>query len=269
MKKLLGLFFLMFIVSGCVTMQKYNTVVDEANDYEDKLINLTTQYDDLNKQKTDLENKIATLEQDNKNLSNSLTSTQSEKNKMISDLTTNKHELESKIKDLESQIAGLQKEKDEAIASMKKSYDNLVENMKSEINEGAIQITQLKNKLTVNMVDKVLFNSGEAEVTKKGRSTLDKVGAVLKKITDKQIRIEGHTDNVPIKKEFQYKYPSNWELSTSRATNVARYLIDNAGINSKLVSFSGYADTRPVDTNDTPEGRTKNRRIEIVLVPLE
>ncbi|MDD5132799.1 MAG: flagellar motor protein MotB [bacterium] len=141
--------------------------------------------------------------------------------------------------------------------------------MQSEIESGEIQITQLKDKLTVNMVDRILFNSGEAEVNKQGQETLEKVGAILRSIKDKQFRIEGHTDNKPISRELQAKYETNWELSAARATHVARYLLEKTGLDPKLVAITGYADTRPVADNAAPEGRAKNRRIEIVLVPLD
>jgi chemotaxis protein MotB len=95
------------------------------------------------------------------------------------------------------------------------------------------------------------------------------VGGVLKTVTDKQIRIEGYTDSVPISGALQSKFPSNWELSTRRATTVLRYLQDSAGIDGKYLSAVGYGPHRPVAANDTEQGRSENRRIEIVLTPLD
>ncbi|MFC1501304.1 OmpA family protein [Elusimicrobiota bacterium] len=263
MKKLIIPVLTMFLLSGCfVSVKKYEMKENEA-------IELTEKLSLMNKEKEELEKEIAGLREDAENLSTSLESTQNQKNQMISELTKTKNDLEEKISALEKEMETLKQEKEKAIESMKNSYDNLVNKMESEIKEGEIVITQLKNKLTVNMVDKILFKSGEAEVMKKGEQTLGKVGTVLKKITDKQIRIEGHTDNIPISKEYQTKFPTNWELSAARATNVARYLIDKAELDPKMISVAGYADTRPVASNKKPEGRAKNRRIEIVLVPLD
>ena len=93
------------------------------------------------------------------------------------------------------------------------------------------------------------------------------IADVLNKITDKQIRIEGHTDNVPISSKLQDRFKTNWELSTARATTVVRYLIDHGGVDRQYLSAVGYADTHPLASNDTEEGRSSNRRIDIVLYP--
>jgi len=269
MKKLILLMAIWLVAAGCVSAGKYQMKTDEANKYQSLSDRLSNEKAGLEQEKAALEKRLADMDANNKNLTDALTATKSKKDKMISDLTQDKQDLQDKIAKLEAQLADLAKQNEASIAELKKNYDNLVQGMKSEIENGEIQITQLQGKLTVNMVDRVLFNSGEAEVNQQGRATLEKVGAILKTISGKQIRIEGHTDNVPISKELQQKYPSNWELSTARATHVARYLIEKVGFDSKLISVSGYADTRPVDTNTTPEGRAKNRRIEIVLIPAD
>jgi chemotaxis protein MotB len=88
-------------------------------------------------------------------------------------------------------------------------------------------------------------------------------------VKDKAISIEGHTDDVPIGAELSKQYPTNWELSAVRATTVARYLQENIGIDPGLLSAIGYGEYQPVTSNESEEGRAKNRRIEIVLVPME
>jgi len=100
-----------------------------------------------------------------------------------------------------------------------------------------------------------------------GLQVLKQVSDILKKVTDKQIRIEGHTDNVPIGVKLRGRFPTNWELSTARATSVVRYLIEDGGVDRANLLAVGYADTRPLVANDTEEGRTANRRIEIALYP--
>ena len=97
---------------------------------------------------------------------------------------------------------------------------------------------------------------------------LDRVAEILRKITDRQIKVEGHTDNVPIGPAIIDRFPTNWELSTARATTVVRHLQER-GLDSKLLSAEGYSEYRPVASNETEEGRAKNRRIEIVLIPLD
>lgn len=166
--------------------------------------------------------------------------------------------------------AGLEKErlaKEEEIKRLTRTQEELSRSLQDEISKGNITIQQVRDKLTINMVDRVLFDSGQAQVKPDGIKVLKQVGDILKTVEDKQIRIEGHTDNVPISAKLQSRFKTNWELSTARATNVVRYLIDNGGVNRQHLSAVGHADTRPVASNDTDEGRSANRRIEITLYP--
>ncbi len=147
-----------------------------------------------------------------------------------------------------------------------KTYSAMIEKMKSEIAEGQVTITELEGRLTVNMVDAILFDSGKADIKPEGRTVLQKVADVISQVEDKAVRVEGHTDNVKIGGALTRAFPSNWELSAARAINVARYL-QRLGVDPSLLSAAAYGEYRPVSENDTPEGRAKNRRIEIVLVP--
>ncbi len=143
----------------------------------------------------------------------------------------------------------------------------LAKSLEAEMAKGDILIKQVRDKLTITLVDRVLFDSGRAQVKPDGLRVLTQVSDVLKHVTDKQIQIEGHTDNVPIGPKLIDRFRTNWELSTARATSVVRYLIDRGGVDSARLSAVGYADNRPVSSNDTEEGQARNRRIEIVLYP--
>lgn len=157
--------------------------------------------------------------------------------------------------------------KEAEIKRLMRTQEELSKSLQDEISKGNVTIQQIRDRLTINLVDQVLFDSGQAEVKPAGQKVLKQVSDLLKTVTDKQIRIEGHTDNVPISVKLQSRYRTNWELSTARATSVVRYLIDQGGVNSQHLSAVGYADTQPVASNDTEEGRSANRRIEIVLYP--
>ncbi len=175
-----------------------------------------------------------------------------------------------RLKAEEADKARLEQEraaKEAEIARLTKTQEELSKSLQDEISKGNITIQQVRDQLTINMVDRVLFDSGQAQVKPAGIKVLKQVGDVLNKITDKQIRIEGHTDNVPISAKLQDKFKTNWELSTARATNVVRYLIDQGGVGRQHLSAVGYAETRPIASNDTDDGRSSNRRIEIVLHP--
>ncbi len=178
-------------------------------------------------------------------------------------LAAEKERLAAEKERLEKERAAKQAE----IDRLTKTQQELTKSLQAEIERGDITIKQVRDRLTINMVEKVLFNSGQAQVKPAGLKVLTQVSDVLKNVTDKQIRIEGHTDNVPIGVKLQEKFPTNWELSTARATNVVRFFIDRGGVNRERLEAVGFADTRPVASNDTEAGRTDNRRIEIVLYP--
>lgn len=175
------------------------------------------------------------------------------------------------LKQEQSQLnASLEQEraaKEEEIRRLTKTQEELSRSLQDEIAKGNITIQQVRDRLTINMVDRVLFDSGQAQVKPAGLKVLKQVSDVLNKITDKQIRIEGHTDNVPISTKLQDRFKTNWELSTARATTVVRYLIDQGGVQPQALSAVGYADTHPIAGNDSEAGRSSNRRIEIVLYP--
>ena len=179
--------------------------------------------------------------------------------------------LEGQVKDLTQKYQAGQKEteqKEQELARLKSTYEQLVKDLKKEIEAGEIKVTQFRDLLTVNLVEKILFDSGKAEIKPRGLDVLKRVGEILKGPKDKQIRIEGHTDNVPVGPKIVDKFPTNWELSTARATVVARFFQDKVGIPPQRLAPSGFAEYRPVAPNTTPEGKAQNRRIEIILAPL-
>jgi len=169
---------------------------------------------------------------------------------------------------LQEQIAALEKEKAalEANSQQRQSqYDALVKKLSAEVEQGQLQVRQYKNMLSVDVAEKIFFDSGRAELKESGKEVLAKVGEALKSYEDKVIRVVGYTDNVPIAKSMQRIYPTNWELSVARATNVVRFLQD-AGVPPERMVAAGRGEFSPVAPNDTAEGRQKNRRIEIMLI---
>ena len=171
------------------------------------------------------------------------------------------------FQELHDRLAEEAKAKEAEVGRLKSTYDKLVGELQEEIKKGDITVTRVMDKLSVNLVEKILFDSGSAEIKPEGLKVLDRVGGILKSVADKQIRIEGYTDNVPIGSRLTETFPTNWELSAFRAVNVVRYLSGPVGVPSHLLSAAGLADNRPVASNETKEGRSQNRRIEIVLLP--
>lgn len=132
---------------------------------------------------------------------------------------------------------------------------------------GMVTIQKLRDRLRITVVDQILFESGSDGITADGMEVLDTVGSALNEARERQIHISGHTDNVQIGPSLRGRFKTNWELSTARATSVVRYLVDHAGIAPSSLTAVGHAYTRPVAENDSEEGRSRNRRIEITLYP--
>lgn len=149
------------------------------------------------------------------------------------------------------------------------TYGELIDKMRSEISRGEVTISELQGKLTVNLVEKILFDSGSAEIKSSGKEVLSKVGMILNDVKDKEIRVEGYSDNLPISPRLKSIYPSNWELSAARAISVVQFLRNTLNVPGERLSASGFAEFRPIADNSTPEGRAQNRRIQIILAPLE
>lgn len=152
------------------------------------------------------------------------------------------------------------------IGRLQGAHDNLMDEMKQEIDQGQVKITQLSDRLSVSIVDQILFRSGEAEISSAGMKVITRVGGILKKTPNKYIRVAGHTDNVRIAPRLQKKHATNWELSTARATNVVRLLQEKVGIKGNRLRAVGMSEYYPVASNNTTAGRRQNRRIEIALL---
>lgn len=195
----------------------------------------------------------------------------------LGQLRSSRAEVEQRLERIEAEkadLAALKNElsrnvqaKQEELDKLKGTYDELQEKMKAEIAKGEIRLSQAGGRLKVDMVDKVLFESGEAVVSKRGAEVLSRVGAVLARVQDRQVQVSGHTDDAPISARLTDKFPTNWELSTARATNVVRYLQEKTGLPPQRLVAAGYGPYHPVATNATPTGRARNRRIEILLTP--
>jgi chemotaxis protein MotB len=202
----------------------------------------------------------------------------------VDKLTPRATESDAKIKDLSAKLEAAEAErtqlaaakvelskdvasKDEELTKLKATETQLKDKLKAELSSGDISLTEDGGKLRVGLVDKVLFNSGEAVVNKRGESVLLKVGAILAGVADRQILVSGHTDQTPIGEKRATQFASNWELSAARAINVVRFLQDKASVPGERLVASGYGEFHPVASNKSSTGRAKNRRIEILLVP--
>jgi len=172
-----------------------------------------------------------------------------------------------RMAELERQLAGRDKELEDLRGTLlaeeqklKTAQRGLLRALRPQIEKGDITVDLNNERLLINLSSNYLFGSGHDEVTPEGIDALKRVGAVLKDYPEYKVAVDGHTDNVPIGGELKNKFPTNKELSESRAANAAKALA-KGGLGA--ATTTGYSDTRPVEPNTTPAGRAKNRRIEI------
>jgi len=198
----------------------------------------------------ELESNAGKLDEANGRLSAALADNQKEKDQ---------------IDALQKQIADLEQEKANA-AQMAKGLE---QEMRNDLESKDVTISKLQGKLTVNILDRVLFNSGEAELQPAGETVMRKFAALLAGHPNLKIHVVGHTDNIPIRPEARSRFASNWELSAARALAAVHFLTEKAGVDPRRVGAVGYGENRPVADNATAEGRAKNRRIAIIILPDE
>lgn len=147
---------------------------------------------------------------------------------------------------------------------MKRMAKDIMQALAPLVQDGKVRVTQSAHGITVEINASVLFSQAQAKLAKSSMETLQAVAEVVKE-HEHEMHVEGHTDNLPIRTN---QYPSNWELSTARASSVIRLFIDN-GVNARRLTALGYGENRPVALNNTLEGRARNRRVTIMIMSLE
>lgn len=150
-------------------------------------------------------------------------------------------------------------------AQLAAAYQQLSQSLQAELSADQAEIKMLQGQLKVTLLNEILFPEGGWQLNRQGEQTLNKIVPTLQNLTQTRIVVDGYTDNLPIGPHLRARFPSNWQLSAARATSVVQYL-QSQGVNPDLMSAAGYGETHPIASNDTPQGRTKNRRVELTLV---
>jgi chemotaxis protein MotB len=223
---LLGLFFAVFF-AGCTTTRNMKALEADNSRIAEENTVLRQQLDEAGKEIEEKDLRIVSLE-----------------------------------REMEEQRAAAEME----VAKLVDTYDSLLKDLEAEIAKGQIAIRNVEGKLNLTIAEQLFFETGKAEIKPGGQAVLYRIAAVMKKIPEKNIRVEGHTDNVPIVTDLRKQYPTNWELGAARATIVVRFLQDKCGIDPLRLSAVSYGQYRPVASNKTEKGRSMNRRIEIILI---
>ncbi|NUN05978.1 MAG: OmpA family protein [Bdellovibrio sp.] len=221
-------------LSGCVSKSKYKSEVEALNA---EISKSKEQNQALTGEKTQLEEKLIATAKDRGQLKTSL------------------DEMKKAMEEMRQRQAEQRKRLQE--------FEDLTKRFKKLTDAGAITVNIIDGKMVVSLGSDVLFPSGSAKLSAAGLEAIKEVTTQLKSIEGKTYQVEGHTDNVPIATAV---FPSNWELASARALTVTRAMIDG-GMPAVRVSAASFGDTHPVQPNDTTEGKAKNRRIAIVVVP--
>lgn len=281
------LILLLSALSGCVSQSKYDTAVQEAEAVKqerdalaDNLRLLQSRVNDLESQKkqleSDLESTNEKLSATNKEL-DAKNAELAEANQKLSDinvqlekknqlLSSTSEELEAKQKALAETTQKLQATAD-YMKKTDKLYDDLVKELSTELDAKTIKIKEMKDGVSVNLSEDILFSSGSASLNESGKKVIIKVSQKLKDIPH-QVIVAGFTDNIPIRGKLTEKFPTNWELAGARAASVVR-LLEQEGVDRNKLTAVSFGENQPVESNDTAEGRAQNRRIEIRMRPVE
>lgn len=268
------------LAAGCVSSSKYESALQENEALRKDRDDLANNLKALEAKLAKLEDQKKQLEAELENTTNRLKATNQELDAKNEELATINENLQAKNKELDDASAELAlKQKELADTTQKlqataeyvqktnKLYDDLVNQLSTELEAKQIKIQEIKDGVNVNLSQDILFSSGSAKLNKSGEDVITKVSEKLKDIPH-QIIVAGFTDNIPIRGSLVQKYPTNWELAGARAASVVR-LLESQGVDSTKLTAVSFGETQPVETNDTDEGRRQNRRIEIRLRPRE
>jgi len=224
----------------------------------DQIGELEGQLRESREQNEQLEARIAAVEARNQELVDRLRALGEE----VEGLESERGNLQSSLQETQRALEEL-RARERAQQERLATFRRMIERFRSMIDSGRLRVRIVRNRMLIELSENILFDSGRADLRDEGETALTEIVQVLNSIPNRQFQVAGHTDNIPMRSS---RFASNWELSTARAVNVARFMIEQ-GLNAERISAAGYAETQPVASNSTPEGRAQNRRIEIVLVP--
>lgn len=224
---------------------------EEMQAQRDRVDQLSRSLDNLGKQNKETQDRLAAAELQNAQLTEQL-------RKMGMNVTDQQRSMAEMNKLVEELKA-----KERQASQRLQTFRGMLERFNKMIASGKLRVRIVRGRMVVELSENILFDSGRADLKPEGQQALTEVAGVLSSIPDRDFQIAGHTDNIPIKSA---RFPSNWHLSTARALTVTTFLAEH-GVAGGRLSAAGYGDTQPASSNDTPDGRQQNRRIEIVLMP--
>jgi len=263
------------ILSACLLKPQYATLDAQLEDSRSQKIQTKNRLEYLESELARTERRLQLITAERKDLQEERNKCAQDKKDLQAQYTYLKNinlQLSENIKILRLELSKkksvieLQEQVIQLLDDTKKTIET---SLKDQIAAQEVEVIEAGNQLKVIFVDKILFDSGSAEINPKGKELLRVLAKSLKDNQNQDIVIDGHTDNIALTAYLMKRFPSNWELSTARASAVAHFFQEEGGIEPRRLSARGYSFYRPVAPNDSEEGRRQNRRIEIVLGPPE
>ena len=266
-------FLMVGLIGGCVSSSSFEDVSKERDELikRERALASNTQY--LRNKSESNEEKAARLKEELESAQarlNDVNKSLKENNALLDMAADELTRKQSELRSIESRLAESNKELQKTTDYMERTsklYSELVAELSSELEANQIKISEMKDGVTVNLSQEILFPSGSATLNDSGISVIKRVSSKLKNIPH-QIIVAGFTDNVPIKGELAKMFPTNWELAGARAASVVR-LLEEQGVNSDKLTAVSFGENQPVASNDDWKLRAQNRRIEIRLRPAE
>lgn len=239
--------------------KRVSSLEKQESSLKDKIQVLSERNNKLKQRKKQLKKKIETLTEKN----NSLRTKTKNLRERISSLSQKLNQSRSTVEELRSRLEN----RNQKLTKLQAENRKIQSELKKKLEEGAVRTEN--ERVYITLESRILFNLGDVHVREEIRPELNQIAQTLKKYPDREILVEGHTDDLPLKNELKRKYGSNWELSAQRAINVLKYLVYNRGISKERIGAVAYGQFRPRVPNTSTENRAKNRRVEIVLLPRE
>lgn len=236
-------FVCLLLFLSCVSKGKYLELETDLQNTQQKLEQNQKELADLQDKHKELEDKHSNLENEKQNLVQA------------------KSDLSLKLQKEKKAV----EEREKVISELEETRRNIEEGLKEQIANQQIKLEDIEGKLKLTFIDKILFDSGSTKINKKGKEILLSFAESINENREHNILVEGHTDNVGVGRSLKKLFPSNWELSAARSSAVVRFLQEKGGIEPERLTAVGFSYYKPLASNDTEEGRSQNRRIEIVL----
>ncbi len=290
--RLAFLFLVIFALTGCVGIEDYERKTDEAAGLRGEITKTEGQIKELRVKIEELEGQIKQKDLENQELSQSLTMAR-----------RHGQQTETRVADLRAQMNSRQTQQTESAKKairFERAYNagikrvrvlqkNLVamqkkllrfedrirfqiqleKDMKAQLSRerrrGIVEVRRAGDRVVISIASAILFKSGSAKIRSESKALLVKISSLLRRYANREVQVQGHTDNVQISNRLAERWETNWELSAARATRVLRYFVEVGNLDPRRVSGAGMGEYRPIASNNTRNGRRANRRIEIVI----